>query len=101
MRKDWVNKNSFATDLLVALLYFCCFEVLYSYSLLTGCSETRKKMEAVRARIGRDLHDNMGSTLQSISVMKRNARTKSTSGGNQNTSVSRKIGALPVHILEK
>ncbi len=37
----------------------------------------KKQMEAVRARISRDLHDDMGSTLQSISVMSEIARMKS------------------------
>ena len=62
----------------------------------------KKQMEAVRARISRDLHDDMGSTLQSISVMSEIARMKSTSGSNQESlPFLEKIGSASRDMIDK
>ncbi len=62
----------------------------------------KKQMEAVRARISRDLHDDMGSTLQSISVMSEVARMKSTSGGSQESiPFLEKIGSASREMVDK
>jgi signal transduction histidine kinase len=62
----------------------------------------KKQLEAVRARISRDLHDDMGSTLQSISVMSEIARMKSQSD-NQQESIPfiEKIGSASREMVEK
>jgi two-component system, NarL family, sensor histidine kinase UhpB len=62
----------------------------------------KKQLEAVRARISRDLHDDMGSTLQSISVMSEIARMKSQSA-NQQESIPfiEKIGSASREMVEK
>ncbi|MBK7681866.1 MAG: hypothetical protein IPJ26_05015 [Bacteroidetes bacterium] len=62
----------------------------------------KKQLEAIRARISRDLHDDMGSTLQSISVMSEIARMKSTSGGSQESILFiEKIGSASREMVEK
>ncbi|MBK7763947.1 MAG: tetratricopeptide repeat protein [Bacteroidetes bacterium] len=62
----------------------------------------KKQMEAVRARISRDLHDDMGSTLQSISVMSEVARMKSSSGGSQESiPFLEKIGTASREMVDK
>jgi signal transduction histidine kinase len=61
-----------------------------------------KQMEAVRARISRDLHDDMGSTLQSISVMSEIARIKSTSDSRQaSIPFLEKIGSTSREMVDK
>ena len=62
----------------------------------------KKQLEAVRARISRDLHDDMGSTLQSISVMSEIARMKTLSD-NQQESIPfiEKIGSASREMVEK
>lgn len=62
----------------------------------------KKQLEAVRARISRDLHDDMGSTLQSISVMSEIARMKSQSGNQQESiPMIEKIGSASREMVEK
>jgi len=62
----------------------------------------KKQMEAVRARISRDLHDDMGSTLQSISVMSEIARIKSTSDSSQaSIPFLEKIGSASREMVDK
>jgi len=62
----------------------------------------KKQMEAVRARISRDLHDDMGSTLQSISVMSEIARIKSTSDSSQESiPFLEKIGSASREMVDK
>jgi signal transduction histidine kinase/TolA-binding protein len=62
----------------------------------------KKQMEAVRARISRDLHDDMGSTLQSISVMSEVARMKSASGGShESIPFLEKIGSASREMVDK
>lgn len=61
-----------------------------------------KQLEAVRGSISRDLHDDIGSTLQSISVMSEIARMKSTSGGSQESiPFLEKIGRASRDMMEK
>ena len=56
----------------------------------------------MRARISRDLHDDMGSTLQSISVMSEIARMKSTSVGSQESiPFIEKIGSASRDMVDK
>ncbi len=62
----------------------------------------KKQMEAVRARISRDLHDDMGSTLQSISVMSEIVRMKSTSDNRQESiPIIEKIGSAARDMVGK
>jgi signal transduction histidine kinase len=62
----------------------------------------KKQMEAVRARISRDLHDDMGSTLQSISVMSEIVRMKSMSDNRQESiPVIEKIGSAAREMVGK
>ncbi len=62
----------------------------------------KKQMEAVRARISRDLHDDMGSTLQSISVMSEIARMKSKSDNMQESMpFIEKIGIASREMIDK
>ncbi len=62
----------------------------------------KKQMEEVRARISRDLHDDMGSTLQSISVMSEIVRMKSTSNNRQEaTPFIEKIGSASREMIDK
>ena len=62
----------------------------------------KKQMEAVRARISRDLHDDMGSTLQSISVMSEIVRMKSTSDNRQESiPFIEKIGSASREMVDK
>ncbi len=62
----------------------------------------RKQMEEVRARISRDLHDDMGSTLQSISVMSEIVRMKSTSDNKQDSlPLMEKIGTASREMIDK
>ena len=62
----------------------------------------KKQMEAVRARISRDLHDDMGSTLQSISVMSEIVRMKSTSDSSQESiPILEKIGSASREMVDK
>ncbi len=62
----------------------------------------KKQMEEVRARISRDLHDDIGSTLQSISVMSEIARMKSKSDNMQESMpFIEKIGSASRDMVEK
>jgi signal transduction histidine kinase len=61
----------------------------------------KKQMEEVRARISRDLHDDMGSTLQSISVMSEIARMKSTSNTSESIPILEKIGSASREMIDK
>ncbi len=62
----------------------------------------KKQMEAVRARISRDLHDDMGSTLQSISVMSEIVRMKSQSDNRQESMpLIEKIGSASREMIDK
>lgn len=62
----------------------------------------KKQLEAVRARISRDLHDDMGSTLQSISVMSEIVRMKSTSDNRQESiTFIEKIGSASREMIDK
>ncbi len=61
----------------------------------------KKQMEAVRARISRDLHDDMGSTLQSISVMSEIARMKSSSNTSESIPFLEKIGSASREMIDK
>jgi signal transduction histidine kinase len=62
----------------------------------------KKQMERVRARISRDLHDDLGSTLQSISVMSEIARMKSTSDNRQESiPIIEKIGSASREMIDK
>ena len=61
----------------------------------------KKQMEAVRARISRDLHDDMGSTLQSISVMSEVARMKSTSKASDSIPIIEKMGSASREMIDK
>lgn len=60
-----------------------------------------KQLEAVRARISRDLHDDMGSTLQSISVMSEIVRMKSKSTVPELVLSIEKIGNTSREMIEK
>jgi signal transduction histidine kinase len=60
-----------------------------------------KQLEAVRGTISRDLHDDIGSTLQSISVMSEIALIKSRSGGSQESiPFLEKIGSASRDMME-
>lgn len=60
-----------------------------------------KQLEAVRGTISRDLHDDIGSTLQSISVMSEIALMKSKSGGSQESiPFLEKIGSASRDMME-
>jgi signal transduction histidine kinase len=62
----------------------------------------KKQMEEVRARISRDLHDDMGSTLQSISVMSEIVRMKSKSdNGQESIPLIEKIGSASREMIDK
>ncbi len=61
----------------------------------------KKQMEEVRARISRDLHDDMGSTLQSISVMSEIARMKSTSNASESITIIEKIGIASREMIDR
>ncbi len=62
----------------------------------------KKQLEAVRARISRDLHDDMGSTLQSISVMSEIVRMKTTSDNRQESiPFIEKIGSASRDMIDK
>lgn len=76
----------------IAIIYF-----------INKYEENRKKqLEAVRSRISRDLHDDMGSTLQSISVMSEIVSMKSKSDIRQESSpFIEKIGNASREMIEK
>ncbi len=62
----------------------------------------KKQLEKVRARISRDLHDDMGSTLQSISVMSEIIRMKSTTDNKQESiPFIEKIGSASREMIDK
>jgi two-component sensor histidine kinase len=72
------------------------------YFIIRYEQNRKKQLEAVRARISRDLHDDMGSTLQSISVMSEIARMKSTSENKQDSiPFIEKIGSASREMVEK
>lgn len=76
----------------IAIIYF-----INRYEL-----NRKRQLEAVRARISRDLHDDMGSTLQSISVMSEIARMKSLSDNKQESiPIIEKIGSASREMVEK
>jgi len=80
-----------------------CFAVGASiiYLIYNMQRNRKKQMEAVRARISRDLHDDMGSTLQSISVMSEIARMKSTSNSSDSLPILEKIGSASRDMVDK
>ncbi len=84
----------------VLLCIVVTMAILY---LLNRYEQNRKKqLEAIRARISRDLHDDMGSTLQSISVMSEIARMKSLSDNKQESiPFIEKIGSASREMVEK
>ena len=62
----------------------------------------KKQLEMIRARISRDLHDDMGSTLQSISVMSELARMKSKSNNiTESMPFIEKMGSASREMVEK
>lgn len=75
--------------------------VIIIYLLYRMRNNRRKQMEAVRARISRDLHDDMGSTLQSISVMSEIARMKTQSTSPESIPIIEKIGSASRDMVEK
>ena len=84
----------------VLLCFLVTIAIIY---FINRYEQNRKKqLEAIRARISRDLHDDMGSTLQSISVMSEMARMKSQSD-NQKESIPfiEKIGSASREMVEK
>ena len=80
LNKSKLIRNTFIVGTVIFLLFAGAAILFY----IDRMQRNRKKqMEAVRARISRDLHDDMGSTLQSISVMSEIVRMKSTSDNRQ------------------
>ena len=89
-RQTWFVILCFATGLTI---------VFFIYRMQRN---RQRQMEAVRARISRDLHDDMGSTLQSISVMSEIARMKSQSENRQESlPIIEKIGTASREMVEK
>lgn len=80
LNKQILVRNGFIGGTILFLLFA---GVVIRFYIERMQRNRKKQMEAVRARISRDLHDDMGSTLQSISVMSEIARIKSTSDSSQ------------------
>ncbi len=83
----------------ILLCFLVTFAIIYFINRYE--QNRQKQMEAVRARISRDLHDDMGSTLQSISVMSEIARMKSTSNTSESIPILEKIGSASREMVEK
>lgn len=99
LSKQILVRNGFIGGTILLLL-LAGFAILF---FIDRTKRNRKKqMESVRARISRDLHDDMGSTLQSISVMSEIARMKSISGGSQDSiPFLEKIGTASREMVDK
>jgi ligand-binding sensor domain-containing protein len=84
-------------------ILLCCLLTIAILYFIDRYDRNRKKqLEAVRARISRDLHDDMGSTLQSISVMSEIARMKSQANNTQESiPFIEKIGSASREMVEK
>jgi len=83
----------------ITLLLFAGAAILFFIDRIQR--NRKKQLEAVRARISRDLHDDMGSTLQSISVMSEIARMKSTSSSSESIPILEKIGSASREMVGK
>jgi signal transduction histidine kinase len=82
-------------------MILCVVAVAGILFLIRRYEQNRKKqLEAVRERISRDLHDDMGSTLQSISVMSEIVRMKSKPDTESNPTIE-KIGSASREMIEK
>ncbi len=99
LNKQKLIRNTFIAGTMLFLLFAGAAILFY----IDRMQRNRKKqMEAVRARISRDLHDDMGSTLQSISVMSEIARMKSTSDSSQaSIPFLEKIGSASREMVDK
>lgn len=71
------------------------------YFIYRQRQERIQQLELMRARISRDLHDDIGSTLQSISVMSEIARMKTKSSNTELTPSIEKIGITSREMIEK
>ena len=80
LNKSKLIRNTFIAGTMIFLL-FAGIAILFYIDRMQR--NRKKQLEEVRARISRDLHDDMGSTLQSISVMSEIVRMKSTSDNRQ------------------
>jgi signal transduction histidine kinase/TPR repeat protein len=80
LNKNKLIRNTFIAATLIFLLFAGGAILFYIERMQRN---RKKQLEEVRARISRDLHDDMGSTLQSISVMSEIVRMKSTSDNKQ------------------
>lgn len=70
-----------------------------AYSFYRVRNQKRKELEGVRARISRDLHDDIGSTLSSINILTRSAKKRlhendHTSLGDSLEKISDRTGRL-------
>ncbi|HYV94119.1 MAG TPA: tetratricopeptide repeat protein [Chitinophagales bacterium] len=79
--------------ILVAIIAIVVF---YRYRV-----RVKQKQEAERARISRDLHDDIGATLGSISIYSEVAKKKSTTNGKEMNAVLEKIGDSSREMVEK
>ncbi|MBK9981044.1 MAG: tetratricopeptide repeat protein [Saprospiraceae bacterium] len=99
LNKNKLIRNTFIAGTMIFLLFAGAAILFY----IDRMQRNRKKqLEEVRARISRDLHDDMGSTLQSISVMSEIVRMKSTSDNRQESiPFIEKIGSASREMVDK
>ena len=99
LNRNKLIRNTFIAGTMIFLL-FAGGAILFYIDRMQR--NRKKQLEEVRARISRDLHDDMGSTLQSISVMSEIARMKSTSDSHQaSIPFLEKIGSASREMVDK
>jgi two-component system sensor histidine kinase UhpB len=82
------------------ILVFILIIVLAAFAFSRFRQRVKQKQEAERARISRDLHDDVGATLGSISIYSEVAKNKFSSD-NERNDVLEKIGDSSREMLDK